>query len=58
MSINFHLLTIILLIIVDIMFIIRSIVLRELSFVTATLLLTLATVGRIITFNIANNANL
>jgi hypothetical protein len=57
MNFNFQFLTIILLTIIDILFIIRSFVLREPAFITVTLLMIIATVGRIVTYDIANNNN-
>jgi hypothetical protein len=57
MNYNFNLLTITLLVVIDVLFLIRSIVLREPAFITATLLLLLLTIARILTYNIANNSN-
>jgi hypothetical protein len=57
MNYNFNLLTIRLLVVIDVLFLIRSIVLREPAFITATLLLLLLTIARILTYNIANNSN-
>jgi hypothetical protein len=57
MNYNFNLLTITLLVVIDVLFLIRSIVLREPAFITATLLLLVLTIARILTYNIANNSN-